>query len=153
MALVVKNLRANAGNIGDSFDSWVGKIPCRRKWQATAVFLPRKSPWTEELGGCSCIGVQRVQHESTHSCFQKEGDQSPPGPSLPAPLCSVPSSSQPAPRKVQLRRHFQTSLWLAPPHFLHSLLLHCSRRGVCVCVCVCVCMFHLHLHQESCDPA
>ena len=42
VALVAKNLCANAGDIGDSFDSWVGKIPRRRKWQATPVFLPRK---------------------------------------------------------------------------------------------------------------
>ena len=25
------------------FDPWVGKIPWRRKWQPTSVFLPRKS--------------------------------------------------------------------------------------------------------------
>ena len=25
------------------FDTWVGKIPCRRKWQPTPVFLPGKS--------------------------------------------------------------------------------------------------------------
>ena len=25
------------------FDPWVKKIPCRRKWQPTPVFLPRKS--------------------------------------------------------------------------------------------------------------
>ena len=135
------------------FEPWVGKIPWRRKWQHTPVFLPGKSPWTEELVGCSCIGVQRVGHESTYSCFQKEGDQSPLGPSLPAPLCSLPSSSQPAPRKVQLRRHFQTSLWLAPPHFLHSLLLHCSRRrGVCVCVCVCVCFTYIYIRSPVTPP-
>ena len=27
---------------------WVGKIPWRRAWQPTPVFLPRESPWTEE---------------------------------------------------------------------------------------------------------
>ena len=32
-------------------DSWVGKIPWRRKWQPTPVFLPGESPWTEEPGG------------------------------------------------------------------------------------------------------
>ena len=30
------------------FDSWVVKIPWRRKWQPTPVFLPEKVPWTEE---------------------------------------------------------------------------------------------------------
>ena len=33
------------------FDSWVGKIPWRRAWQPTPVFLPGESPWTEEPGG------------------------------------------------------------------------------------------------------
>ena len=28
------------------FSSWVGKIPWRRKWQSTPVFLPGKSLWT-----------------------------------------------------------------------------------------------------------
>ena len=28
-----------------------GKIPWRRAWQPTAVFLPEGSPWTEEPGG------------------------------------------------------------------------------------------------------
>ena len=32
-------------------DTWVGKIPWRRAWQPTPVFLPEESPWTEELDG------------------------------------------------------------------------------------------------------
>ena len=41
---MVKNLPANAGNIKlHRFDPWVGKIPWRRKWQPTPVFLPGKS--------------------------------------------------------------------------------------------------------------
>ena len=28
------------------FNSWVGKIPWRRAWQPTPVFLSGKSPWT-----------------------------------------------------------------------------------------------------------
>ena len=41
------------------FDPWVGKIPWRKKWQPTSVFLSGKfygqrslagySPWTEQL--------------------------------------------------------------------------------------------------------
>ena len=30
---------------------WIGKIPGRRAWQPTLVFLPGESPWTEEPGG------------------------------------------------------------------------------------------------------
>ena len=32
------------------FDSWVGKIPWRREWQPTSVFLPGEFPRTEEPG-------------------------------------------------------------------------------------------------------
>ena len=42
---VLKNLLAKARC---GFDSWVEKIPWRRKWQPTPVFLPGESPWTEE---------------------------------------------------------------------------------------------------------
>ena len=30
------------------FNPWVGKIPRKRAWQPTPVFLPAESPWTEE---------------------------------------------------------------------------------------------------------
>jgi len=33
-----------------SFDPSVGKIPWRRAWQPTPVFLPAESLWTEEPG-------------------------------------------------------------------------------------------------------
>ena len=33
------------------FDPWIGKIPWRRAWQPTPVFLPGESPGTEEPGG------------------------------------------------------------------------------------------------------
>ena len=44
------------------FDPWVGKIPWRRAWQPTPVFLPGESPWTEEPGGLQSTGSQRVRH-------------------------------------------------------------------------------------------
>ena len=44
------------------FEPWVGKIPWRRAWQSTPVFLPGESPWTEELGRLQPIGSQRVGH-------------------------------------------------------------------------------------------
>ena len=37
------------------FSPWVGKIPWRRAWEPTPVFLPGESPWTEggySPGGC-----------------------------------------------------------------------------------------------------
>ena len=39
VVLVVKNLPAKAGDIRPGFDPWVGKIPWRRAWQPTAIFL------------------------------------------------------------------------------------------------------------------
>ena len=33
------------------FDTWVGKIPWRREWLPTSVFLPGESPQTEVSGG------------------------------------------------------------------------------------------------------
>ena len=47
------------------FSPWVGKIPCRRAWQLTPVFLPGESPWTEEPGGVQSMGWQRVGHDGT----------------------------------------------------------------------------------------
>ena len=54
---------SNAGTTGDScFDPWMGKIPWRRAWQPTPVFLPGESPWTEEPGGLQSMGLQKVGH-------------------------------------------------------------------------------------------
>ena len=54
LALVVKNLTANEGDIRDSGSiPGVRKIPWRRVWQPTPVFLPGESPWTESLGSYS----------------------------------------------------------------------------------------------------
>ena len=45
------------------FDPWVGKIPWRRKWQPTPVFLPGESPWTEQPGGLQSKGSHRVRYD------------------------------------------------------------------------------------------
>ena len=42
------------------FNPWVGKIPWRRAWQPTPVFLPGESSWTEDPGELQSIGLQRV---------------------------------------------------------------------------------------------
>ena len=36
---VIKNLPAKAGDMRCGFDSWVRKIPWRRKWRPAPVFL------------------------------------------------------------------------------------------------------------------
>ena len=63
VALVVKNPSAKAGDTKRcGFYCWVRKIPWRRAWQPTLVFLPGESPWAEEPGGLQSIGLQRVGH-------------------------------------------------------------------------------------------
>ena len=44
------------------FDSRVGKIPWRRKWQPAPVFLPGKSHGQRSLVGCNPRGCKRVRH-------------------------------------------------------------------------------------------
>ena len=44
------------------FDPWVRKIPWRRKWQLTPVFLPEKSHGQRSLAGYSLEG-HRVRHD------------------------------------------------------------------------------------------
>ena len=54
VVLVVKNLPANAGDVKRcGFDPWVGKIPWRRAWQPTPVFLPGGSHRQKNLAGYS----------------------------------------------------------------------------------------------------
>jgi len=54
VALVVKNLAANAGGRKrHTFDPWVGKMPWRGAWQPTPVFLPGESHGLKSLAGCS----------------------------------------------------------------------------------------------------
>ena len=47
------------------FNPCVGKIPWRKAWQPTPVFLPGESPWTEEPGGPQSMGSLRV---ATNTC-------------------------------------------------------------------------------------
>ena len=56
---IVKNLPAMQE---PGFDPRVRKIPWKRAGQPTPVFLPGKSPWTEEPGGLQSMGSQRVGH-------------------------------------------------------------------------------------------
>ena len=43
--------------------SLVGKIPWRRAWQPTPVFLPGESLQTEKPGRLQSMGSQRVGHD------------------------------------------------------------------------------------------
>ena len=55
--------KESTGNSGD-----LGSIPGLGRspggsWQATPVFLPGESPWTEEPGGLQSMGSQRGVHD------------------------------------------------------------------------------------------
>jgi len=56
VVLVVKNLLPNAGDIRNM----VRKIPWRRKWQPTPVFLPGKSHGQRSLVGYSPQGCKEL---------------------------------------------------------------------------------------------
>ena len=45
------------------FNPWVWKIPWRRAWQPTPVFLPGESQEQRSLVGLQSIGLQRVGHD------------------------------------------------------------------------------------------
>ena len=51
LALVVKTAYQCRRHQRCGFNPWIGKIPWKRAWQPTAVFLPGESPGTEEPGG------------------------------------------------------------------------------------------------------
>ena len=55
-------VKASAWNAGDpdSFHPWVGKIPWRRKWQPTPVFLPGESHGRRSLVGYSPRGRKEL---------------------------------------------------------------------------------------------
>ena len=59
---MVKNLPAHAGDAG--LNPRVGKIPWRREWQYTPVFLPGESHGQRSLVGYSPWG-----HKDAHYCF------------------------------------------------------------------------------------
>ena len=55
------------------FDPCVGKISYRKAWQPTPVSLCGESPWTEEPGGLSFLGLQRVRHDwSNLACMYND---------------------------------------------------------------------------------
>ena len=111
--LVVKNLSANAGDLRDmGFDPWVMKIPWRRKWQFTPVFLPRKFHGQRSLAGDSPWGCKETEVTS-HACI--------PFPlSFPPPPSHPSRSSQSTTLTPCTREHLPTS------YFTHGSIIHFS---------------------------
>ena len=60
MALVVKNLPANAEDKRDMLDPWARKIPWRSVWQRTPIFLSRESHGQKNLVGYSSKGLKEL---------------------------------------------------------------------------------------------
>jgi len=46
VVLVANNPPANEVNMRHWFNPWMGKVPWRRAWQPTPVFLPREEHWS-----------------------------------------------------------------------------------------------------------
>ena len=69
---MVKNQPANAGDIRDSGLIWVGKIPWRRTWQPTPVFLTGESHRQRNLSGYSPWGRKEsdMTEPTEHACMQ-----------------------------------------------------------------------------------
>ena len=57
------------------FDPRAGKIPWKRKWQPTPVFLPGNSSWTGEPGGLQFVWSQRARHDWATNIFTSLPDQ------------------------------------------------------------------------------
>ena len=51
-----KEPACNAGGARPGFDPWVRKVPWRREWQPTPVFLPGEPHGHRSLVGCSPWG-------------------------------------------------------------------------------------------------
>ena len=74
MAQWVKNPPANAGVSGNyGFHPWVRKIPWRRKWQPTPVFLPGESHRQRSLADYSLWGHKESAVTESVSTTQHTG--------------------------------------------------------------------------------
>ena len=69
MVLVVKNPPASVGRRKrHRFDPWVGKIPWRRAWESTPVFLPGESHGLRSLAGYSpWVSESDMTEQLTHT--------------------------------------------------------------------------------------
>ena len=69
---MVKNPHASAGDKRLGFDPWDGKIPWRRAWQPTLVFLPGASHGQRNLEGYSpwgCEESDQTEYAITHVMY------------------------------------------------------------------------------------
>ena len=74
VALAVNNQPASAEDtVRHGFDPWVGKIPCRRAWQPTPVFLPGEAHGWGSLEGFSPQSLKELDTtEAAYHTRRKE---------------------------------------------------------------------------------
>ena len=121
VALVVKNSPANAGD-RCGFNPWVRKIPWKRAWQPTPVFLPRESPWAEQPGGPQSIRLQRVRHNWCDLACMHTYGPFPLEPPLPPPSPPTPLGCRRVLALVSLH-HTLNSHWLFVLHMVYVSVL------------------------------
>ena len=63
VALAVKNLPANAGDIKDKGSILNWEDPLEKGTATHSSILAERIPWTEEASGLQPIGSQRVRHD------------------------------------------------------------------------------------------
>ena len=108
-----KSPPANAGDTGDGFDHWVGKIPWRKVWEPSPVFLPGQSHGQRSLAGHS-------------PCGRKESvDQKEIQPRSAANICAHAFPSQSQPFVLQIWSHSEDvergATGHTPPHLKWNL--------------------------------
>ena len=126
---------------------WVRKVPWRRKWQHTPVFLPRKSHGQRNLVGyspwdCKGVGHNWAAKQQPHApldAMHREGDT----------IMSVQRSSQPSHPHQRSEHSTMSSVCCPSVHF--STLTPKSQQW-----CLCMWMlkylkFSWHYQQQSSD--
>ena len=74
-SLIAQSVRIRPQCRGPRSDSWIRKIPWRREWQPTPVFLPGESQGQRSLAGYTAHGFARVRHDlETQPPHSKEGE-------------------------------------------------------------------------------
>ena len=69
--MVKKKKKKNLPAMWETGDNpWVRKVPWRRKWQPTPVFLPGEFHGQRSLAGyMGFMGLQRVRHDQVSNTF------------------------------------------------------------------------------------
>ena len=158
-SLVVQMVKNLPAMLESRFDPWIGKIPWRREWQPTPVFLPGESHGQRSLAGCSPWGHKEsdtTEQVSTHSTGPRSW------PSYPC-LIQAPAARHPGQCVSFSRAGSQWpgngirprgSRWLetlCPLHFVHSgRKLDPQRGSSCLLhFTCCVAQLYLNLYLKE----